>query len=479
MIRCLRHLLASCALFLGAALFGVAQEAAQTPEPAPKKASVMVIPVREQIGDPMLYIVRRGLKEAISKNMDVVVLDMKTPGGALDSTFKIMEALGKFPGETVTYVNTEAISAGAFISASTKEIWFSSDPEGVIGAAAPVLAGGQDVEATMKQKIVSYLKARVRAISGDKGYRGQVISAMIDSDYELKIGEKVIKGKGELLSLTASEACASYGEPPQPLLGSGKARDIDDLLAKKFGAGNYVVTRQSVTWSEQLAVWLNAISPVLMGLGVLALFIEFKTPGFGIFGVVGILLLAGVFLGSYVAGLSGNEPILFFMLGLILVVVEVLLVPGVAILAVSGLLLMFGSLVWAMADIWPHEPIQWSGELFVRPLSNVGLGLTLALVLGVLFARFIPKGWFWDKMVVATTVGEAAQAAGAAPELLREVDSLVGRVGVAATALRPGGQVEIDGRRYEASVEVGAVDAGTRIVVKGRTDFGLIVDKIV
>ena len=58
---------------------------------------VMVIPVREEIATPILYIIRRGLKEAIEQKADVVVLDMKTPGGALDVTFEIMEALGRFP----------------------------------------------------------------------------------------------------------------------------------------------------------------------------------------------------------------------------------------------------------------------------------------------------------------------------------------------------------------------------------------------
>ena len=75
---------------------------------------VVVIPVRDEIASPVLYILRRGLKEAIEQKADVVVLDMKTPGGALDVTFDIMEALAKFPGETVTFVNNEAMSAGAF-----------------------------------------------------------------------------------------------------------------------------------------------------------------------------------------------------------------------------------------------------------------------------------------------------------------------------------------------------------------------------
>ena len=124
-------------------------------------AKVVIIPIRDQIAKPELYILRRGLKEAIDNKVDTIVLDMETPGGALDVTFEMLKALEKFPGKTVTYVNREAISAGALISAGTDEIYFS--PAGVIGAAAPVLATGAEIDETMRSKIVSYLKARVRS----------------------------------------------------------------------------------------------------------------------------------------------------------------------------------------------------------------------------------------------------------------------------------------------------------------------------
>jgi len=460
---------------LGSEPTGVAVTSAPTPEPgvAAQPFRVQVIPVRGPIGSAVLYLVRRGLKEAIEQKADAVVLDMKTPGGELDSTFSIMEAIARFPGTTITYVNSEAMSAGAFISATTNEIWFS--PEGIIGAAAPVSAGGQDVEATMKLKIVSYLKARVRAMSEGKGYRGEVISAMIDADKELKIGDDVIKGKGELLSLTAGEAAKFYGDPPRSLLSAGTAKNVDELIARRFGPTRPVVTTLAMTWSEAFAVWLNSISPILIGLGMLALFIEFKTPGFGIFGIVGIVCLAVVFLGNYAAGLSGHEPALIFGLGLILVALELFLFPGVVLVALAGVVLMFGSLVWSMADIWPNEPVVFSHTLFLQPLLNVGLGLLIAVTLGLLLVRFIPHGWLWDRMILSSAVSRSAQAAGGAPESLADTNGLIGRRGVVATALRPSGQVEIDGVRYEARVEVGALDAGTAVTVARRTDFALIV----
>ena len=445
------------------------------PAHAAKPALVFVIPVRDEINRPTFYILRRGLKEAIEQNADVVVLDMNTPGGALDVTFDIMEALDKFHGLTITFVNKEAMSAGAFISASTSEIYFA--PTGVIGAAAPVLSTGGDVDKTMKQKIVSYLRARMRASSEGKGYRGQVISAMIDEDFELKIGEKILKPKGELLSLTATEALEKYGEPPQALLGAGKAVDIDALLTAKFGAGNYTVRQFTVTWSEQAAQYLNALSPILMGLGLLALFIEFKAPSHGMFAGAGVLLLLVVFLGHYIAGLSGHEPVLLFSLGLVLLAVEVFFFPGMALPALLGILLMLVSLVWAMADFWPNEPVNFSGAILAGPLVNLGLGLALSVLSGAVLLRYLPQGWLWDKMVVGSTIGGAAQVAGVAPEAAHEVAALIGRRGVAVTVLRPSGQIEIGGRRFEATVEVGAVDAGDPVVVCGRTDFALIVQK--
>ncbi|MEI6105506.1 MAG: NfeD family protein [Opitutae bacterium] len=462
---------------LAPAIFSFAADPAPVPAsgaPA-KKTLVYVLPVRDEINKPTLYILRRGLKEAIEQKADVVVLDMNTPGGALDVTFEIMEALDKFPGRTITFVNKEAMSAGAFISAATGEIYFA--PAGVIGAAAPVLSTGGDVDKTMKQKIVSYLRARMRASSEGKGYRGLVISAMIDEDFELKIGDKVLKPKGELLSLTATEALEKYGEPPQSLLGAGKAADIEALLTAKFGAGGYTVRQFEVTWSERAAQYLNALSPLLLGLGLLAIFIEFKAPSHGIFAGLGVLLLLVVFLGHYVAGLSGHEPVLLFSVGLLLLAAEIFFFPGLALPALLGLGLMLVSLVWAMADFWPDDPLNFSGAVLVQPLTNLGYGLVLSIGLGIVLLRYLPQGWLWDKMIVGSAIGGTAQFAGIAPGDAHEIANLIGQRGVAVTVLRPSGQVEIAGRRFEATVEVGVVDAGDAIIVRGRTDFALIVQK--
>ncbi len=435
-------------------------------------AKVVVIPVREQISNPELYILRRGLKEAIENKVDTIVLDMETPGGSLDVTFEMLKALEKFPGKTVTYVNREAMSAGALISAGTDEIYFA--PGAVIGAAAPVSATGEAIDPVMREKIVSYLKARVRSISEGKGYRGKVVSAMIDLDSEFKIGDEVIKEKGELLSLTAQEAVKTYGDPPLPLLGTGIAENLDALLNRLHGAGNYTVERLEITWSEKLAQYLTAVTPVLLGIGLLLMFIEFKTPGFGIFGISGMVVLSIVFFSQFVAGLSGHEPILFFLLGVVLLAVELLLFPGSFVIGLAGISLMLGSLVWSMTDLWPSQPILISGDVFVKPLINVMSGIVLAVVFFFALLRFLPQGGLWSGMVLEAAVGGEPPVVGA----LAGGGTLIGEIGIAATALFPSGQVDIGGRRYEARVDMGFAEAGSTVKVTGLAEFGLTVEVV-
>lgn len=470
-----------------------AAEAAPSPAPAPAaapapakpsgRAKVVVIPIREAIDKPMLYLLRRGLKEAINHHADTVVLDMETPGGRLDVTFDMLEALAKFPGRTVTYVNGEAMSAGALIAAGTDEIHFA--PTGVMGAATPVNSDGSDLAPSMKGKLMSFLMARIRALTEGKGYRAQVISAMIDSDFELKIGDTVLKAKGEkVLSLTAQEAVKPYGDPPVPLLAAGIAANLEGLLDSIHGAGGYEVTRLEITWSERLAQYITNLAPLLMALGILCLFIEFKTPGFGVFGIGGGLLLALVFFGHFAAGLSGHEPAIFFMVGVILLLVEVFFFPGTALMAVTGLVLMLGSLVWSMADLWPNEPLTFSGDVFLRPLLNVLLGVGIAVGTFVVLLRFLPNGGPWSRMVLEAAVGGepvvglpvvgAGGKAGGGKAL--GAGTLVGLEALTVTPLFPSGQVVLAGRRYEARMAMGFAETGTKVVVTGVTEFGLIVE---
>jgi membrane-bound serine protease (ClpP class) len=179
-----------------------------------------------------------------------------------------------------------------------------------------------------------------------------------------------------------------------------------------------------------------------------------------------------VFLSNFVAGLSGHEPLLVFVIGVLLVGLELVLFPGTVVMALTGILLMFGALLWSMADIWPNQPVVLSGDLLLVPLEKLLLGLLIAGGALLLIARFLPHGWIWDRLAVSGAV----HGAGVSAATIGEMESLVGKTGVAATSLFPSGQVEIDGRRYEARLEVGFAEAGTPVRITRRTDFNLIVE---
>jgi len=434
---------------------------------------VYIIPITEAINKPNLYILRRGLKEAISNDVEMVLLDMDTPGGRVDITIEMMEALARFDGITATYVNNDAISAGSFITAATQEIYLA--PDGKIGASAVIMGGGQEVPETAKMKIESYLRANIRVLTEDYPYRSEVIRAMLDAEFELKIGDEVIKPAGELLTLTAKEAVREYGDPPTPLLGLGIYDSAEDLLDARFGPGQYLIRDFEVTYSERIAKWMNTFAPALLGIGMLLLFFEFKTPGFGVMGIGGLILMGIFFASQYVAGLAGNEAVLFFALGIILILVELFFFPGTLVFALSGLALVCGSLLWAMIDFWPGEPIQLSPELFAEPMVNLVFGMSFAVVGALVFGRLFKGTWFERQLVLE-------DAAGGRGTTIREERKKSmpqpGAEGVAASDLFPSGRVEIDGRRYEARSALGPIEHGSRIRVVAQNNFTLTVEGI-
>ena len=209
--------------------------------------------------------------------------------------------------------------------------------------------------------------------------------------------------------------------------------------------------------------------------GEWALFIEFKMPGHGWIGATGIALLALVFFGHYVAGLSGHEPAILFAVGLLLLGVELVFFPGIVAPALMGVACMMVSLIWAMADIWPNQPLSFSGDIFVAPAMNLGFALVIAVGLAVALMRFLPKAWFWDRMVLATAIDANSQMD--APSAQQARHALIGAEGVAVTDMFPSGEVEIAGRRYQARLDLGHITAGTAVVVKSGSDFNLVVER--
>lgn len=461
----------------------VREDAERVPELAPKKA--VVIPVHGEINKANWYIFRRGVKEAIEQKADLLVLDVNTPGGELSVTLDYIDALQKFPGATMAFVNPDAISAGAYISGATQKIFFA--PNGKIGAAAVVSGGGEDVDKTMKMKIDSYLAALTKTFSKENPYRADVLRAMFDADYVLKIDGEILKdrngdplkGAGTLLTLTAEEAMRPVGNPAVPLLGSGIFENTDALLAAHFAGTPYVIENIEPFGLELLAQYAAPILPILLGLGILLIFLEVKTPGFGVPGIAGIALIALYFALQHAAGLAGYEGILLFLIGIILLIVEIFILPGFFVFAIAGIACIIAAIFWSGIDFWqlPDGTIDFRWEMLSTPLEHLGLAVVTIFVVAGLAWKLLPAKYFRDKIVLRTQVGEMddTRVQGAR----ERADSLppVGATGTALTDFRPLGLVRIGEHQFEASAESGAIQSGDAIVVVGFRDFELVVRK--
>ena len=435
---------------------------------------VYIIPIRDDIMPPMTYLVRRGVKEAMEAKADLLVLDMDTNGGRVSVTEEIIAILNNFTGETVTFVNKKAFSAGAFISVATQKIFMA--PQSVIGAAAPIMmmpgSGPQDVPETVQAKMNSAIRALVRTEAQKNGHNVEVVEAMIDKTKELTIDGKVLNEKGQILTLTNVEAEKEYGNPAKPLLSSGTVDDLDQLL-KKLGYQNAVRVYVAPSGAERLAFWINAISPLLLIIGIVGIYIEFKTPGFGLPGIVGIVAFALYFFGGYVAGLSGMEWIAAFVVGLGLVALELFVFPGTAILGVVGAALMLVSLVMAMVDVYPGMPSIPTFKKLELPLTDLAIAFAGSLVAVWGLSRFLPRTRLYSNMVSQTASGVESVA-----KLERTQASRLGQIGVALSPLRPGGKARFDDTIHDVITQGEMIEKGSRVKIIGHSATEAVVEVV-
>ncbi|MDP0497142.1 MAG: NfeD family protein [Verrucomicrobiota bacterium JB024] len=439
---------------------------------------VYVVPIKGAIGPPQLYILRRALKDAIANGVETVILQMDTPGGRVDTTLEMMEALDNFEGETITFVDKDAISAGSYIAVATDAIYFA--PKGKMGAAEAVTGNGQDIDESMQRKVSSYLRAVVRVLSETHRYRADVQRAMMDPAYVLEIDGHEIKPAGELLTLTATEAAREYGNPPQPLLAAGIVDSVDQLLDQRYGPGNYHVREFHLSWSEEFAKWFSTIAPVLISIGILLIIIEIKTPNFGLLGGLGIALVILAFLGNTFAGLAGNEPILLFFVGVILIALELFFFPGVIVVAALGLLSIVAAIVWSMADIWPTPDggVTISGEALAEAFQNALIAVILAGIGLAILWRFLPSSPLFRRFISVGAVGGVSEvdAHGGSSSSGQTTLPDLGARGTVVRDLHPTGIIEIDGQQYQAKCAHGEIKRGQPVIVVQRGSFALVVE---
>lgn len=454
-------------ILLGLAATIAAQEPSAPPPPdAPARATtVVVIPVEGDIDAALTFVIRRGVKVALDRGAQHLVLHMDTDGGPVDATTDIMEIIQRFKPEANTYtlVDKKAYSAGSFIAAGTRHIYMV--PGSVIGAATPILITGQELGESVQAKMNSALRAMVRAAAERHGHRPDVFEAMIEKDRGLKIGDEEIVPEGEILTLTAEEAAKTYGDPPKPLLSAGTVNSLDEMLSKAGLSGAEII-RVEQTGLETLARWIVSIAPILLLAGIVGIYVEFKVPGFGLPGIAGAACLVLFFFGHQIAGLSGHEALVLFAVGVVLVALEIFVFPGTLIAGSLGAALIVTSLLMAMIDYYPTDPVIPDISQLQRPLLNLTISLVGAAIVIAFLAMTLPATPLFATLTVKTTSGKSVELA-ARP----------GETGVALSDLRPAGKAMFGDRLDDVVTEGDFIARGTPVRVIAIEGLRVVVER--
>lgn len=416
---------------------------------------VYIIPIHGMIEPALHYVVRRGVDEAARADADAIILAMDTPGGRVDAALDIVHTLELSTIPLYTFVEGEAISAGALIALCTPSIHMR--PGSVIGDITPIslgLTGGvQELPAAEKEKMTSYVAAHVRAAAEQGGYDPQLAEAMVRADLEYRDGETIIIPAGHVLTMTNTEAERRIGEDQHPLLSRGTVQDLDALL-DTIGLKNAELKTIKPTGAEQIARIIAGIAPLLLIIGIGGLWLEIKTPGFGIFGITGISCLLLFFVGHHIAGLAGMEELILFTAGVALLLVEVFITPGFGIMGFSGLALIFVSLTTALLERIPGRmtPPSFAPEALAAPLATVIFSFFGSAALVLLIGRFLPKTPFAHALTLGTVLARPT-----------EPTELLGCEGIARSDLRPSGIADFAGRKLDVVSHGGFIAHGTPV----------------
>jgi membrane-bound serine protease (ClpP class) len=462
--------------------------------------SVYVIPIHGEIDRALMVFIRRSIQDAVAAEASTIIFEIDTFGGRVDSALQITTLIGSIgTAQTIAYIPANPAmtgvswSAGALISFSCNAIYMA--PGTSIGAAAPVYQSSEGMEMA-PEKVVSAVRTQMASLAEKNGYSKAVALAMVDSDVELlevyidgerrlvnseelpelerearESGLTMETGKtfsraGKLLSMTAGEM-ADYG------ISSGTPPDQEALLASLNLAGAEVVALEASVPDQIISVITGSVvTSLLVLIGLVALYMEITSPGFGIPGTIAIICFAIIFLGNSMLGTVASVELLLFLLGVVLLAVEIFLIPGFGVTGISGVVLIVFSLVLSRQDfIWPEFSWQW--DQFRRNLLMVGIALLGSIALFALVLKIFPRSPLFKRLILTSV---QSNQEGFVVQKQETADRLVGRRGVSVTALRPAGKAEIDeqvlpveteGEFVEKGRDVEVVEAsGNRIIVR-------------
>ncbi|GAB5538745.1 MAG: NfeD family protein [Salibacteraceae bacterium] len=401
--------------------------------------------IKEEIAPPIWRKVKMAMDEAHRIEADAILINMNTYGGAVDAADSIRTKILQSEIPVFVLIENNAASAGALISLACDSIFMQ--PGSTIGAATVVNQSGEQVP----DKYQSYMRKKMRATAEENGRDPDIAEAMVDPD---KVVDSV-SAAGKVVTLTVSEAIA---------LGfcDGEYKSSNEVLAH-CGITEYTIEKQKLSTIDTIIGWL--ISPAISGLLILVIFggiyFELQSPGVGFPLAAAITAAILYFMPLYLEGLADNWEILLFVVGLVLIGVEVFVIPGFGIAGISGIALAITGLILSLVGNigFDFAPVQGSRltEAMLIVLISGGVSIAGSLFLAV---RLFESGALARLVLNSEHRKEDGYVGTSSFE-----HSLVGSVGVAYTDLRPSGKVEVADSIYDATGESGFIEKGAQVKV--------------
>lgn len=372
-----------------------------------------------------------GLERAEQAQADYVLLDLNTYGGAVDAADSIRAAILRYEKPVIAYVNMQAASAGALISIACDSIYMKTGSS--IGAATVVDQSGNE----MPDKYQSFMRGMMRSTAQANGRDPHIAESMVDT--------------ANVLSLTPSEAIeAGYCE--------GVYESELEVAKAVIGDNEFVIKNmdEDLSWLDKLIQFL--LNPLLQSIFMMmiigGIFVEIRTPGIGLpllTAVVGALLY---FAPAYLGHLATYWEILLFVVGLVLLAMELFVIPGFGACGIAGIIAMVVSLVFAMVD--NAELLRWDGTLnlqpILQPLGIVILSATAAVFGSVWIVRKLYSTRSFDHVALR----QELKAEDGFTGVVSGLETLVGETVTVFTDLRPSGKVQSsDGKIHEATLKFG------------------------
>lgn len=409
------------------------------------RVKVLHLKIQQEIDPRTNRYSELGLEKARELDADYVILELDTYGGALNDADDIRTRILEFDKPVYAFINKDAASAGALISIACDSIYMASGSS--IGAATVVTQDG----AAAPDKYQSYMRSIMRSTAEAKGRDPRMAEAMVDEDIDLDS----IATEGKILTLSTSEAIR-YGFCEAEVTG------IEDIL-DRAGVTNYEVEEFTLGATEKIiSLFLNPfVSGILILIIIGGIYFELQTPGVGFPILAAIIAVILYFVPNYLNGLAENWEIALFIVGVVLIALEVFVIPGFGVAGVLGLICTLGSLVLVMLN---NDFLDFSfvptEEIFVST------AVVLAGLLGAIVVMFFGGARLLNSNVFKRVALQETQSkdAGYTSTFYKE-KSMVGQHGRTFTRLRPSGRIEIDGNIYDAYTRGNFIDEGANVEV--------------